>query len=286
LMVLEVTQRILDYDNYLSESEYLDEVAAKVDADDLFGGVVELLKSSDEQTLSTTLLFVQDIIQWYPGEERQSIKEKYPESIVVRAIENLLYYPAHWVRKQAGYVLGKTCSYGSLPAMTEAFHHWYERDPLMMRHFVGELGWLGAENFDELIEKMMTSSYFVTRWISLLFQEELHKDDDMQSREHKQQRWDRLRNDVNPLIRQEAEYEYQIQLFRLTRNSLSKEEQQREISYKKARKIIEETFKSSVSIEIIRGKFESHLYQSGLADYTIDQLEAFIADYVTRLDEK
>jgi hypothetical protein len=57
-MVLEVTQRILDYDKYLSESEYLDEVAAAVDADDLFSGVVELLKSSDEQTLSTILLFI------------------------------------------------------------------------------------------------------------------------------------------------------------------------------------------------------------------------------------
>jgi hypothetical protein len=281
LIVLEVTQRILDYDKYLSESEYLDEVADAVDAYDLFVGVVELLKSSDEQILSTTLLFVQDIIQWYPGEERQSIKEKYPESIVVRAIEGLLYYPDHWVRKQAGYVLGKTCSYGSLPAMAEAFYHWYESDPLMMRHFVGELGWLGAENFDQMVEKMMTSSYFVTRWISLLFQEELHKDDDIQSREHKQKRWDHLRNDANHLIRQEAEYEYQLQLFRIKMNSMSREEhQQGKPSYKKARKDLEKTFKPAVSIEGIKGKFESHLSQNELRDYSIEQLEAFIADYV------
>jgi hypothetical protein len=283
---LEVIRRILDYEKHISESAYLNEVAISVNVDDLFVAAVELLESNDEQVLSTTLLFVQDTILFGAREDRQLVIEKYPESIVVRAIENLLYYPVHWVRKQAGYVLGKTCSYGSLPAMTEAFYHWYERDPLMMRHFVGELGWLGSDNVDQLVEKMMTSSYFVTRWISLLFQEELHENNDMQSREHKQKIWDRLRNDVNYMIRQEAEYEYQLQLFRMKMNSLSKEEhQQGKPSYKKARKDLEKAFKPAVSIEEIKGKFESYLSQNGLRDYSIEQLEAFIADLVTKSDE-
>jgi hypothetical protein len=98
LMVLEVTQRILDYEKHFSESDYLNEVATSIDVDDLFMAVVELLGSTDEQVLSTTLIFVQDIILFGAREERQLVIEKYPESIVVRAIENLLYYPTHWVR--------------------------------------------------------------------------------------------------------------------------------------------------------------------------------------------
>jgi hypothetical protein len=281
-MILKVTQRILDYDKYLSESEYLDEVAAAVDADDLFVGVVELLKSSDEQTLSTTLLFVQDVIQWYPGEARQSIKEKYPESIVVRAIEGLLYYPDRWIRMQSGYVLGKTLSYGSVPAMTEAFHHWYERDPLMMKFFVGELGWLGAENIDEIVEKMMASSCFVTRWVSVSFQDGYDKHDDIELRKHKKQCWDRLRGDVNSLVRQEAEYEYQTQL------SIFQGHKQFSGLFRpsKKQKIINEKYEPPITLMEIKSQFGSHLHQNGLRDYSIDQLEAFIADHVTRLDEK
>jgi hypothetical protein len=126
---MELTHRVLDYDKHLSEGEYLDELAGSVAVDDLFAATVELLQSSDYQTLSTTLLFVQDLILWSPGEERQAVQAAYPESIVVQALESLLDSKCHGTRRQAAYVLGKTGSESSVPAMTAAFHRWRDRDP-------------------------------------------------------------------------------------------------------------------------------------------------------------
>jgi hypothetical protein len=55
---MELTQRILDYDKHLSEGEYLDEFAGSVAVNDWFAATVELLQSSDVETLPATLLFV------------------------------------------------------------------------------------------------------------------------------------------------------------------------------------------------------------------------------------
>jgi hypothetical protein len=89
---MELIQRILDYyDNYISESAYLDELAGSVAVNDLFAATVKLLQSSDSKTLPATLLFVQDLISYYPSEARQAVRTAYPESIVVQALEALLH---------------------------------------------------------------------------------------------------------------------------------------------------------------------------------------------------
>jgi hypothetical protein len=186
---MQLTQRILDYDQHLSESAYLNELAGSVAVADLFAAIVELLKFQDEETLSTTLLFIQDLILWGPiGDERQPARAQYDESIVVKALEGLLWSDHHWIRQQTGFVLGKTGSHSSLPVMTDAFHHWRDRDPLMLYFFIGELAWLGADNFHELVDLMISSQWFVTRWVAVSCLERF--DDDSASRQRQQQRWE------------------------------------------------------------------------------------------------
>jgi HEAT repeat protein len=129
---MHLTQRILDYENYLSESDYLDELAGSVAVNDLFDAIVELLQAKDPEVLTWTLSFVKDLILWSPGKERDAARKQYPKSVVIKAIEPLLWSENHRIRQLAGYVLGTTRSYSSLPAMVEAFYHWRDRDPLML----------------------------------------------------------------------------------------------------------------------------------------------------------
>jgi hypothetical protein len=273
--LMQLTQRVLDYDKYLSESEYLDELASSVAVEELFTAVVELLQSSVVETLSITLCFVQDLILWSPGEERQAAKASYPESIVVKAVEALLWSEHHRIRQQAGYVLGKTCSYSSIPVMTDAFHQWCDRDPLMLPFFMGELAWLGAENFHELVGRMISSPCFTTRWAAIDCLARFRT-----SRRQQQQRWDYLRYDQHELVRMEAEYEYRVQLFRLRGH----QEFHREPPFRltERREAIDRTHEPAVIFSNIKNRFELDLSSKGLSDYTIEQLEAFIEEYVAK----
>jgi hypothetical protein len=281
---MELTQRILDYDKHLSEGEYLDELAGSVAVTDLFAATVELLQASDVETLSITLGFVQDLILWSPGEERDAAKAAYPESIVPKAIEALLWSAHHRIRKQAGYTLGKTCSYSSVPVMIEAFHQWRDRDPIMLPRLMGELGWLGAANFDELLDAMMASHLFLTRWATASLLQEFLDEPETPLFDRKKQRWEILRHDPHPLVRQEAEYQYQLQLFRLEGSWLSPAElKQHKSARRKARKELDQQYEPSITFSEITSRFIHDLHELGQPDYTIDQLEAFIAQYVAEL---
>jgi hypothetical protein len=271
---MELTQRILDYwDKYLSEGSYLDELAGSVAVDDLFTATVELLRSSDYETLSTTLGFVQDLIIYSPGDERQAVKAAYPESIVVKAIETLLLSENHFLRQQTGYTLGKTCSYSSLPAMIEAFAWWRDRDPLMLPFFVGELGWLGAENFHDLVGQMISSPGFTTRWAAI---DCLARSGG--AKRQQQSRFDLLRNDHNYLVRQEAEHAYRVHLFRMRGSTEFYPEPPFEFTPQ--REAIDQKYQPAVVFSNIKVRFTKYLHELGQTDYTIDQLETFIENYV------
>jgi hypothetical protein len=269
---MQLTQRILDYDNYLSESDYLDELAGSVAVADLFAAIVELLQSKDAKTLSTTLLFVQDLILWGPDENRQAIRKHYPDSTVVRVVEPLLWSDNHWIRQQTGYVLGKICSYSSVPVMIEAFHHWRDRDPLMLYFFMGELSWLGAENFHDLVEQMIASQCFVTRWVAAS-----HLGRYQTSRRQQQRRFDLLRNDPTRLVSEEAEYEYRCHLLRVSGGQEFHDEPPSRLTERRA--AIDQKYQPAVTFTHLRNVFHNYLSAKGLKDYTIPQLEAFIEQY-------
>jgi hypothetical protein len=279
---MELTQQILDYyNNCISESAYLDELAGSVAVNDLFAATVELLQSSDCKTLPATLLFVQDLISYYPSEERQAVRTAYPESIVVQALEALLHAECHGTRKQAAYVLGKTGSESSVKAMTEAFHQWRDRDPILLPRLIGELSWLGAANFDELLDAMMTSPVFATRWATASLLQEFLDEPETALFDQKRQRWEILRHDPHPLVRQEAGYQYQLQLFRLEGGRLSPaERKQHKAARRKARKELDRQYAPSITFSAIASRFTNYFYELGQTDYTIEQLETFIDDHI------
>ncbi len=279
---MELTQRILDYyDHHLNEGTYLDELAGAVAVDDLFAAIVELLDSSEYPTLFSTLLFVQDLILCASGEKRQVVQAAYPESIVVSAIEALLNSECHSSRRQAAYVLGKTGSESSVHAMTAAFHQWRDRDPIFLTRLMGELGWLGAENFDELLDAMIGSHGFVTRWATVSLLQEFLDEPETPLFDQKKRRWEILRHDPHPLVRQEAEYQYQLQLFQLAGSRLSSAEiKQLKAARRKSRKELDRQYEPTITFSAITSRFTNYLHELGQTDYTIAQLETFIENHV------
>ncbi len=99
-MMKPLCDRILDYKKHFSESQYLNDLVSSVSTTDLFAAIVQLLQTADQPTILTTLLFIQDLILWYPDEKRTSIRTDYENSSIVRAIEALLITGDHWTRKQ------------------------------------------------------------------------------------------------------------------------------------------------------------------------------------------
>jgi hypothetical protein len=168
--------------------------------------------------------------------------------------------------------------------MTESFHQWRDRDPIMLPRLMGELGWLGAENFDELLDAMMTSPVFATRWATVSLLQEFLDEPETPLFDQKKQRWEILRHDPHRLVHQEAEYQYQLQLFRLEGSRLSSAEiKQHKAVRRKARKELDRQYAPTITFSAITSRFTNYLHELGQTDYTIEQLETFIEQYVAEL---
>ena len=206
---MELRQRILDY-NF--ETEELNEVGEMTSVEELFAVLNQLLRSDDPDQVSITLGFIRDFMIMNRSPEREEISDRYPESSIVQTIEQLLFCPNHATRLNAIYTLGKTCSYSSVNVMTQAFHHFRDRDPILLPRLLGELGWLGGESFADCVMSMAESPLYITRWASIpmLSQFGDFHNDTMYQR--KLERFQQFRHDENSLIRQEAEYAYQEQI--------------------------------------------------------------------------
>ncbi len=147
---------------------------------------------------------------------------------------------------------------------------------------MGELGWLGAANFDELLDAMITSQVFATRWATISLLQEFLDEPETPLFDQKQRLWEILRHDPHPLVRQEAEYQYQLQLFRLEGSRLSPaERKQHKAARRQARKALDRQYESGITFSAVTSRFMNYLYEMGQTDYTIDRLETFIAQYVT-----
>ncbi|OWY67692.1 hypothetical protein B7486_29990 [cyanobacterium TDX16] len=130
--MLKVKISILQYINYINDGEYLAE---------LFDIINELLRSDDFETFDLTCLFIRDLVLIGNRHETcQEFIENYPDSSVVKTSEHLLFDTNYFTCKQAIYTLGKTCSYNSVNAMTQAFNTFRDTNPILLPRLVGEMG--------------------------------------------------------------------------------------------------------------------------------------------------
>lgn len=264
IMSEDIEQRILRYlDDGFEDTDYIAESVNSQPFSNLAESICKLLKSSNEDTFSMTGLFLRDAILY--GNRNEACHQfiaAYPESVIVKALEELVFSDNYVIQSETIYTLGKTCSYSSKTVLSQAFDRFRDTHPLLLTRLLAEMGWLGVENLEHYIEQMANSSSYLTRWAAVQLIQ-LNDDDRLPN-------WaEELRRDEYELIRVEAEYECQRILKRLQTPILSKIEQ-RQLA--KAIKKIEP--KTSFFGTCLR--FSNHLASNGLRQYTVADFEAYV----------
>ncbi|MBW4510357.1 MAG: HEAT repeat domain-containing protein [Scytonematopsis contorta HA4267-MV1] len=271
-----IATKILHYLDSLHDVDYLATIVNSVSDTELCDIINQLLQSEDNEIVSSTCLFIQDLVlssSRHPDCEK--FVKGYSESSIVKTLEQLLFSPSHFTREQVVYALGKTCSYNSVSVLNQAFNEFRDIDPILLPRLIGEMGWLGAENFWALLDSMISSQVYITRWAVIDVLSEFVSDD---ARVHSQ--WfqsklrcvEQLRQDSNILVKSQAEYEYQLLKFRSSTYELPKAER------KKKRKDLERQYKPAFYFAQISTAFANFLYSKRQTQYSIAELEAFISD--------
>lgn len=268
--------KVRNYISYLGDSEYMAEVVTSSTAIDT---LIKLLQSNDDEIVGETCLFITDFV--LSCSRNDTCKQSWDnelESVIIPQLEHLLFVDNHFIRKQVIYTLGKICSYDSVPVMLNAFHQLRDKDPILLPRLIGELFWLGVDDRCGIIDSMGSSNQYTTRWAAItalgqfIYNSPNEEDETFWIR-HKF--YHQLRHDTHPLVREEAEYNYQFLELqcRKHKENMSKPE------YRKQKKGLKklEPFLSFSSIET---QFCNYIYAQKLHIYNIEELETFIDNKV------
>lgn len=263
-----IQEAVLNYIDHLEDPAYFASLLGASETRDLIDVLLDLLRSGDHKQVGSTCLFIRDLILIAPKHNLGiPFRDAFFRSPLVPALEHLVLADNHLIRRHAIYTLGKTGSTGSVGALHHAFDVLRENDPLILPCLIGEIWWLEERKSWSLIDTMMTSQRYTTRWAALGTLTSWSGDGELQ--DIKQRCYASLRVDEHPLIRAEAEYEnqqlmFEQRLLELTRTE--KKKQRREI----------ERYKPVVSFADIEVWFGNYLHANHLNNYVIDDLDRFI----------
>ncbi|MCT7972248.1 HEAT repeat domain-containing protein [Laspinema olomoucense] len=267
-----VKTNILNYLSYLNDSDYIAEIVSSLGADET---LIQLLHSEELETIAATCLFITDaVLLGSQNQICQEAWESHSKGAIVPELERLVLSDNHFIRQQVIYTLGKICSYDSIPILLRAFHQFRDQDPILLPRLVGELFWLGVDHPGDVIQSMIASPQYLTRWAVLkILPEFIHNSPD-ETDERFLMRYkfcESLCDDSNFLIQAEAKYEYQFLKLNLRRRqeNLSKSE------YKKQKKELQR-LKPGLSFFQVSGQFNNYLYENRLYNYSIEELETFV----------
>ena len=273
-----IATRILHCLNYLQDIDYVAQIVNSTSQAKLCNIINELLQSQDSETVGLTCLFIRDlVISGSRHPDCDKFVQDYSKSSIIKTLENLLFSQNHFIRCQAVYTLGKTDSYSSIFALNQAFHVFRDTDPILLPRLIGEMGWLGTDRFWSLLDSMIDSPIYITRWAAIAVLKEFNSGDEGSRDELFQGKLkciEKMRRDSNLLVQAEAEYEYQFLKFRSESYDLLKTDRKRQ------RKALERQYRPAVRFSYISNMFKNHLYDKGLNQYSIDELEEFISDTV------
>ena len=139
------------------------------------------------------------------------------------------------------------------------------------------MSWLGLENFWELVDSMICSDNYFTRWAAIGELPALIDEDDEEKSilSHEKYKYlERLKQDSNKFVRIEAEYRCRMIEFQTVEQDLPKKERNQK------RKELENEYKSILNFESLSMSFSNYLSYKKLSNYTISQLEEFFDYYI------
>ncbi|MBA3920999.1 MAG: HEAT repeat domain-containing protein [Nostocaceae cyanobacterium] len=270
--------KIRNYINYLGDYEYMAEVVTSPSVVDT---LINSLQSNNSEIIGDTCLFIRDFVLICSRNDtcKQSWDSEL-ESAIIPVLEHLLSANNHFIRTTVVYTLGKTCSYDSVPVMLDTFYQLRDRDPILLPRLVGELFWLGVENSWEILESMVLSNQYTTRWAVVEILQGFNYDSQEGEEDFLilQKFYAQLRLDAYPLARSQAEYQYQIL-------NLQRRNHQENISksdYRKQRKGLKK-LEPCLSFSHIASRFRHYMYEHNLYTYTIKELQNFIERYLAEI---
>lgn len=241
--------------------------------------ICKLLQSQDREIVSDTCFTIRDLIVCYSNryDEFAEFGKRYPESLIVKTVEGLLFSENRNIVLDAIYTLGKTCSYSSIPVLNKAFYHLKDTDPFILSRLFCEMIWLGLENFWELTDAMISSKNDFTRWAAIQELPALIEEDGEEKSillNEKSKFLERLKQDSNKFVRIEAEHRCKMIEFQTVETELPKKERS------KRRKELEKEYNSILNFETLSRNFSSYLSYKKLNNYTMSQLEEFFDYYI------
>jgi len=169
----------------------------------------------------------------------------------------------------------------SVPVLLKAFYEYRESDPILLPRFIGELFWLGVENRSDILESMVDNQYYTTRWavIKLLGEFIYHSPNEQDATFSMKYNFsEKLRNDSHPLIKAEAEYEYQL----LALQHRKLQENMSKSDYKKQRKDLKK-LETYFCFSDVVNLFSYYMSTNNFSTYTMQELETFIDNKTQKL---
>ncbi|MBD1933124.1 HEAT repeat domain-containing protein [Trichocoleus sp. FACHB-69] len=263
--------KIRKYITYLGDSEYMAEVVTSPGAVDT---LIKLLQSNDDKIIGDTCLFITDfVLSCSRNDTCKQSWERELKPAVIPKLEHLVLADNHFICKQVIYTLGKICSYDSVPVMLNAFHQLRDQDPILLPRLIGELFWLGVDNGWDVIDSMVASNQYTTRWATMTALDEFVYDSQKEDETFLMRKkfCNHLRHDAHPLVREEAEYNYNfLELQRRKHHEkMSKHE------YKKQKNYFS-NLEDFLQFKSIATHFSNYMYAHNLPTYTIKELKLFI----------
>lgn len=267
------------YLSNLGDSDYMAEVGTSPGAAET---LIKILQDDDPYIVSYAGLFITDfVLSCSRNDICKAAWETQLEPVIIPELERLVFANNHFIRRQVIYTLGKICSYDSVPVLLQGFYEYRESDPILLPRLLGELCWLGVENRIDLLESMVASQYYTTRWAVInLLGEFIYNSPNEQDATFgmKYNFSEKLRNDVHPLVRAEAEYEYQV----LALSHRKLQENMSKSDYKKQRKELKK-YQPYFYFSDIANLFSNYMSTNHLATYTVQELETFIDNKIKQL---
>jgi hypothetical protein len=266
--------KILYYIDSIQDINYIADIVESLPYPALENLITNLLNSEYDEEVALICLFIRDVMTFGSSNpECRKFKENYPKSKILEKIEDLVFSNNHFIRSQAIYTLGKTCSYGSVEVLSRAFDIFKDTDPLMLPTLISEMGWLGSGKFLKMMESIIASKFYTTRWVALAILPDISKDDaELENERFKANKnWiNKLQEDSSIFIRLEAEYEYQLLGFKRNLSNLTRGE------IKRNKKNLDQEFKPVVSFQSAALKFTRQLNMDGKSEYSVSDFQSFI----------
>ena len=274
-----VVDNIINYSHAI-DLDYLVNIVNNLSFAEFENIICQLLKSLDREIVNATCFAIRDLIVCGSRyKEFDEFAEKYPQSLIVKSIEDLLFSPNRNTVNDAIYTLGKTCSYNSISALKKAFYKLKDTDPLLLERLFCEMQWLGGlekETTWEFLDALISSDRYITRWTTLYLIPECIEEDgtEISILQHEKYYYlQSLKEDSSLLIRAQAEYRCEEIEFNLISQTLTKQER------KKQRKQLEKKKSSILTLDDIEGRFSSYIYRKKLSSYTMSELETFVEHF-------